>query len=171
MGNLPAILDEFPMTKCVGDLRNYHLYYPDHVSRFINSSKGDVIDLGDGQIKMLPAVIHDLPNTLWAYHDTSRVLFVSDGFVYSHGHARDECARMTSELSWQPSLSEMIPAIFGALHWARFVDCNALFDEFDHLIESLSVRGIAPAHGNYVDNPNVIAPLVRSAMVAARSYS
>ena len=111
MGNLPALLRAFPSAIAVGDLRDYHLHYPEFADRLETHRVGESISLGDSAVRLVPPVIHDLPNTLWAVHEASHVLFVGDAFTYAHGHSDNECALLSSELSWTPSLVEMAEII------------------------------------------------------------
>ena len=67
MGNAGPLMDMFPHAQLVGDLRNYHLYHPKLTHRFSHKREGDVLDLGDRQLIMVPAAVHDLKNTLWGY--------------------------------------------------------------------------------------------------------
>src|SRR5688572_5692640 len=62
VGNLARILDMYPEARVVGDLRNYHLYFPGYVDRFDFLAIGDEIDLGDRALQLTKGVMHDLPN-------------------------------------------------------------------------------------------------------------
>src|SRR4029077_17349213 len=83
-GNLGRLLTKYPNAVAIGDMRDFHLYYPAFVDRFVDRSVGTVIDLGDMQFEIVEAIIKDLPNTQWGYESTRRILFVADGFAYVH---------------------------------------------------------------------------------------
>ena len=47
-GNLDRIVERHPGVAIVGDLRDYHLYFPEHVDRMRPLPHGTEIDLGGG---------------------------------------------------------------------------------------------------------------------------
>jgi flavorubredoxin len=168
MGNLPTLLDAYPECVVVGDLRNYHLFYPQYASRFKTLQPGARIPLGGGrEIVLLEATIKDLPNTLWAFDTESHVLFVADGFAYFHGHTAGECAMTASEL---PTLPEPDDAAFvpsATLFWPRFVDSSGHFERLERVMTEHDVRAIAPAHGTFITDPEAIMPVILEGMVRA----
>jgi flavorubredoxin len=83
-GNVNRLLDKYPEAELVGDIRDYALYYPDYVDRFRSIPAGSDLSLGDRNLTFVDAVIRDLPSSQWAYETTQQVLFVADGFGYSH---------------------------------------------------------------------------------------
>ncbi len=166
-GNLGAILEAFPGCTAVGDLRNYHLYYPEHEARFSTRGAHDSIDLGGRRFDFLPAVIHDLPTTLWGYDSGAGMLFVSDAFAYSHSeHA--ECTLFSTELPVAPTIAETGLVLDRALYWTRFTDCRDLIDQMHGLLERNRTHFIAPAHGNVVTNPVELTALMDEALLASR---
>ena len=88
----------FPRARLVGDLRNYHLYYPGAEHRFVTMAAGEELDLGGRRLVFVPAVIRDLPNTLWGYDSDARVLFVSDAYPYTHQHEAGQCGMTAEEM-------------------------------------------------------------------------
>jgi flavorubredoxin len=153
MGNAGPLLELFPEAVLIGDLRNYQFYYPKLTHRFSPKAVGDVIDLGGRQLVMVPAVVHDLPNTLWAYETPHRILFVSDGYPYTHQHESDQCAMTSEELPAYPLAEDTGPVIEGALGWTRHVDAELVIRDVEALLERYPPAIIAPAHGGVVTNP------------------
>ncbi len=66
-GLLPKWLAKYPQAMAVGDVRDYHLYYPEHQHRFVQMGIGESIDLGDRRIVLVPAIWFDLKDTIWAF--------------------------------------------------------------------------------------------------------
>jgi flavorubredoxin len=180
VGCLPHLMARFEGSIVVGDLRDYHLYYPQLADRQRNVTPGDEIDLGGKRVVFLPALIKDLNNSLWMYERDSRILFVSDGFSFSHDvpgeqldvhddpvHLPDECAMTTSEIASGVNLERASFILQRALYWSRFVDEKVLFGRIQKVIEEYPPRLIAPAHGNIIDDINIVYPIIREAHAMA----
>jgi flavorubredoxin len=153
MGNTGPLLELFPRAKLIGDLRNYHFYFPTMTHRFAPKQVGDVIDLGGRQLTMVPAVVHDLHNTLWGYDTPHRILFVSDGYPYTHEHEAGQCSLTSQELPATPAAEDTGPVIEGALGWTRYVDAELVIRDIEDLLDRYPPAIIAPAHGGVVTNP------------------
>ena len=163
-GNLGLLLRAYPEATVVGDVRDYHAYFPAFADRFRKVAPGEHLDLGDREFVVLPAPLRDLPSTLWGYDTRARVMFVSDGFAYSHQHLAGECDRMSEELGRDPSEEEITFVNERALHWTKFVDSDPMFDEVADLLDRYPADFIAPAHGNVISNPDAVVPLMRTMM-------
>src|SRR6202000_312182 len=84
-GNLERLMANYPTAMGVGDVRDYHVFFPGIAGRTRNMSPYYVLDLGGGfEVEFLPAVIHDLPSTQWLYERKTHTLFVADGFGFFH---------------------------------------------------------------------------------------
>lgn len=153
MGNTGPLLDLFPNAQLIGDLRNYHLYYPQMTHRFAHKNEGDEIDLGGRRLIMVPAVVHDLKNTLWGYDTLHKILFVSDGYPYTHEHEAGQCALTSEELPHTPAPEDTGPVIEGALGWTRHVDAELVIKDILDVLERYPPTIVAPAHGGVVTNP------------------
>jgi flavorubredoxin len=164
MGNTGPLLEAFPESLLIGDLRNYHLYYPGFEHRFRTVACGDVIDLGERSLKIVPAVIHDLPNTLWAYDTKDQVLFVGDGYPYTHDHKQGECALTSEELLDDVRVEDTLSVLEGALNWTRDVDPNITIAALDKLLAELPVKTIAPTHGGVITNPQHITNIFKAGL-------
>lgn len=166
-GNLGVLLRAFPKAQVVGDVRNYHLYYPELEDRLVETPAGTRLDLGGRHVEVLPAIIHDLPTTRWAYDSGSRMLFVSDAFAYSHTE-HSECTLFSEELPTAPTVAETGLVLDRALYWARFTDSRPLIDAMHQMLHDHPTSIIAPAHGNVVTNPEELTQLMDEALTAAR---
>ena len=166
-GNLDSLLTAFPGAMAIGEVRNYHLYYPEHAraGRFRQMAVGSEVDLGDRTLKVLPGVIHDLPATAWAYDNKDGLLFVSDGFGFSH-YARDQCMMITSELPFRPSLDDTRMVLDLALYWSRFADNRTLVDDLHRMLADHRVRVVCPAHGNVITDIGTLTELMEAALLA-----
>lgn len=169
---LPHVLKKYPACRLIGDSRDYHLYYPTHVTRMIDKKPGEEIDLGGLQLVFVEALMKDLPNTLWAYEKTTGTLFVCDGFSFSHTPSEDgeealhrpgECALTTSEMLEDVNVEQASFILQRALYWSRFVDAEVLFRKIERLLERYPAKLIAPAHGNVIDNIEQVFPTIRKA--------
>jgi len=120
-GNLGKLLDKYPHAVAIGDLRDYHLYFPDHEHRMSIVPHGTTLDLGGGYgFTILDEIIEDLPTTVWGYERKQQVLFPVDALGYGHlpqsaesagsvesdepVHRAGECALLSSELHHPPRL-------------------------------------------------------------------
>jgi flavorubredoxin len=153
MGNSGPLLDMYPNLRLVGDLRNYHLYFPHAQDRFQHMRAGESLDLGGRRLMALPAVIHDIPNSLWAYEPDQRILFVSDAYPYTHEHEVGQCG-MTAEELPEPVRVEDTSVVIGfALGWSRHVDADKVMIPLRDLLERYPVEIIGPAHGGVITDP------------------
>jgi flavorubredoxin len=169
MGNLPWLLQEHPGLRVVGDLRNYHLYLPEHRHRFEHRGRGDRIELGGRALVLLEAAIRDLPNTLWAYDTGGKALFVSDGFGYSHAHEAGQCGLTAEELPEEPSVDHTAWITYNALSWAPYVDPRRYFGRLDRLFEEWPVEILCPAHGSVVTRPELMIPIMKQGLIEAHA--
>lgn len=181
VGCLPYFMEHYPGSRVVGDMRDYHIYYPQLADRMVNVGIGDELDLGGGhEVIFLDALIKDLPNTLWLYEKKSQVMFVSDGFSFSHHvpgvaldpsddplHLPGECAMTTSEIASGVDVERASFILQRALYWSRFVDEKLLFGRIEKMLERYPTRLIAPAHGNVIDDINIVYPVIRNAHALA----
>ena len=166
-GNLATLLRAFPRARAVGEVRNYHLYYPDLAAhgRFHPVAAGGSIDLGNRRIAVLPGIIHDLPATAWAYDDRDGLLFVSDGFGFSH-YGADQCGLTSGELPFAPSLKDTRMVLDLALYWSRFADNTGLVAAMRELMVAHPPRAICPAHGNVITELPELTKLMEASLLA-----
>lgn len=174
-GNLNRLLDKYPYAIATGDLRDYHLYYPDHADRMQSVPHGTTLDLGGGyRFSFLDAIIEDLPNTVWGYEHRQQVLFPVDALGYGHLpqtadlpdeplHRAGECALLSSELRNPPPLDLATYLTQSSLFWSRYVDIGPYLQRFEQLLRDYPTRFIAPAHGSVIDDLNVVMPVLREA--------
>jgi flavorubredoxin len=166
-GLLPYWLRKYPKAKALGDIRNFRLYFPDLVDRMETRAAGDVIDLGDRSILVVEAIIHDLPNSIWAYDTGSGTLFTSDAFAYSHAHNAGQCALTSTELP--AGLDDIAMTISSALHWARYVDnSDDMFARIREFQKTHAVTAIGPAHGSFTLDPDTMMELLPRGFKEAR---
>lgn len=179
---LPNLMEQFPEATLIGDMRDYHLFFPEYIDRSQNVVPGEKLSLGDRSITFIDAAIKDLPGTLWAYEDVTQTMFVCDGFSLTHDgdenidpvdvgrelrdleddepvHFEGECAMLTSEL---PSVNIKSASLIieRALYWSRFVKPDLLFGDVRKLFEDYPPKLIAPSHGNVIDNIPEIEKMV-----------
>lgn len=150
MGNTGALLEAFPEAIAVGDVRDYHLHYPEHAERTRRLGVGDVLHLGGRDVELVEAVIHDLPNTLWAHDSLTQTLFVSDAHPYAHEHAPGQCALRADEYPVPPSPIDASFVINNAHYWSQFVRADVILPAFERLLDAYPVNLVAPAHGGVI---------------------
>jgi flavorubredoxin len=168
MGNLAPLLAQYPKATIVGDLRNYHLYHPEALHRCRDVAAGDVIDLGDRTLKFVPAIVHDLPNSLWAYDEKNRILFVSDAYPYTHDHEDGQCGMTSEELPAPIRPEDTATVISRALAWARHVDAGDIVKKLWRFLDENPVDIVCPAHGGVITNPREITTVFEQGLANAR---
>ncbi|RTL68627.1 MAG: hypothetical protein EKK42_09430 [Pseudonocardiaceae bacterium] len=165
-GNIGSLAAQYPESTVVGDVRDYHLYYPDLASRLVSVDSGQPLDLGsDAILSIVPGVIRDLSNTIWVHDSVGRVLYVSDGFGYSHRHGSGECVCLSSEMYSAPGRGEAVFVLERAMPWSRLVRNAEAVQAVHDLMLRHPADTVAPAHGNVIDNPVDLLPTLSAAMV------
>jgi flavorubredoxin len=165
-GNLQRLMAKFPGCVAAGAVRGLHLYYPELAGRARPSRVGDGLDLGGGRgLRVVEAVLRDLPDTLWAVEPASGVLFVSDGLAHFH-HVPGECALTTEELAEPPAPENYARLRDQAFYWMRYADVEGCVDEVEALLSRCGARVLAPAHGCVVTRPAAVLPALRAGLVA-----
>ena len=174
-GNIGRLLEKYPDALLGGDVRDYHLYFPEVVGRRVAHEPGTELDLGGGvRVSILPAPIKDLRQTVWAYEHSQQVLFTADAFTFTHHaplesdeiedadamHLPGECALMTSELGEFPTTEQGVIPTRAALFWTRYVPFEPFLKEVRELLRTYPTRMIAPSHGNVIDRVDEIMPIV-----------
>ncbi len=163
-GNAGPLLRTWPTARLCGDLRNYHLFFPEFRDRFHQMRPGDALDLGGRSLIAVPAIVHDLVNSLWAYDTGQRILFVSDGYPYTHAHSSDQCAMTAEELPESPKVEDTGPVIEGALGWTRHVDAELTIRELEDFLVRYPTDIIAPAHGGVITHPPAITEVFKAGL-------
>lgn len=172
-GNVHRLLERFPESTVTGDVRDYHIYYPQHDRRFMERERYSVIDLGGPRFRLLPAPIKDLPSTQWGYEETSQVMFVADAFSFTHRlpsevdsdvdlpvHLEGECTLLSSELERPPKLDQIQWINERALFWTRYAKAEPFFEETEELLHRYPTQLIAPAHGAVIDDIDAVLPVI-----------
>lgn len=183
-GNLEKLMDRYPAARVIGDVRDYHAYFPAIAARTVSVTAGSTVDLGSGsRLTFLPGLLRDLPSTLWLYEEQSQIMFVADGFGFFHRepdtanqegdedsmphHYPGECALTVSELDADLEVVQASTIVRNALSWSRYVDATPLFGELRDLLAQFPTRIIAPAHGNVIDRPDEVLPMIEESHAVA----
>lgn len=182
-GNLPRLSAKYPDASIIGDVRDYHLFYPQLTDRLLPWPRHRPIELGGGYVvTLVEAIIRDMNHTQWMYESKTKTLFVSDGFACLHHsgppdadsledgealHVAGECALVTSELTKPPEPYQATKIVEAALWWARYRPSQDLFDDLARLLERYPSRFIAPAHGNVIDDVPKYVPIMNDALARA----
>jgi hypothetical protein len=170
-GNLPRLVAKYPDVQVIGDVRDYHLFFPTVTGNLHAHGPGARFDLGGGvEFVLAEALILDLPNTLWGYVPAARTLFTTDGFCYMHRpelddddpmHLPGECALTTSELSEPPSVENAAFFSGSALYWARFIDdADERYRRVIEFVHSIDAHVICPTHGNVITDVDEVMAIV-----------
>jgi len=161
------VLERFPEVVVVGEVRDYHLYFPEHAGRLRPMGIGDEIDLGGTQLRIYESIVRDLVSTQWGFDTARRVLFPGDGFAYAHFHEAGHCGATAEESPGLP-IPEMT-ALFAeaALYWTRFTDMEPYADRLQEFLEHDlgDVRLVAPTHGLPITDLDQTLPEVRAGLV------
>jgi flavorubredoxin len=175
--NFERWMKRYPEARLVGDLRDFHLFYPEYEDRFVRRPVGSNLDLGRGyRIQFHEAPLKDLPSTQWFFEESQRIMFVADGFAYSHGHldspdgegeaathAPGECGLFAHELDHEVTDDQVAFIIRSALYWTRFVDLGQLFERVKEQLHQAGAKMIAPAHGNVIADLDAVMPRMEAA--------
>jgi len=129
---------------------------------------GESLDLGGRRLMAVPAVIHDIPNSLWAYEPDQRILFVSDAYPYTHEHEVDQCGLTAEELPDPVGPDDTSVVIGFALAWARHVDADKVMVPLNALLEKYPVDIIGPAHGGVITNPKKLTEIFEQGLRKVR---
>lgn len=170
---LLPLATKYPNAAIVGDVRDYHLFYPSLADRLTQVPAGTTFDLGGGYaVELLEPVMKDLATTYWAYESSQRVLFVVDAFQVPHPdpafegadeilHNPGQCNMFFEEL---PSVDvELAAQIFRLVFFeARHVDPAMTFGRFEKLLETHPADVIASTHGFPVRDPRKALPFFRA---------
>lgn len=164
--NLGRLLDKFPRAEVCGDVRDYHLVFPNCDSRLRAKGVGDSLDLGSTTFFFIEAVVRDLVTSVWGYDTRSRTLFPGDGFGYMHHHAAGQCGQFAEEIPELPvaDLTALFTEI--GLYWTHFTDMEPVVEQLDALLSSHDspVEVVAPAHSSPIISPAVTAPKVKAGL-------
>jgi flavorubredoxin len=157
------LLERYPMVTVIGDVRDYHLYFPEYAGHFQGLAIGEAVDLGGTQLEMREAIVRDLPSTQWAFDTARGVLFPGDGFAYAHFHEESHCGKTAEE-----ALNLPIPAMTrlfaeAALYWTRFTDMEPYIQRLDQCLAE-GVRLVAPTHGLPITDVQATMPGVRDGL-------
>jgi flavorubredoxin len=170
-GCIPQLLTKYPECIVLGDVRDYHLFYPEFANRLQPLPHSTSLDLGGGfEFTVLEAPIKDLTNTVWGHERHAQILFVSDAFQYLHFVENDEalhkpgqCRLMSSELPALPTVEQAQRVTVAALAWTRYTDADQYIDHVVRMLERYPSQLIAPTHGNVIDDLGAILPIMRDA--------
>lgn len=177
-GNLPALAARHPEAVVIGEVRDYHLHFPELADRLRAVPAGDAVDLGGRELVLIPAHIRDLENTTWAWDSGAGVLFVSDGFSYIHDvpppddeedepvHRPGQCRLLSGEMPEPPTVAQAAYGTGRALYWTKFVDVSDAFAAIEALLDERPTHFIGPAHGNVIDD---VSGMLRTSLAAHRA--
>lgn len=177
-GNVHRLLARYPEAVVLGDVRDYHLMFPQYADRLVELGAGTEIDLGGGQsFLLLDAIVKDLPSSQWGYAPAGKVMFTSDAFAYAHYppvegeerpvHGPGDCTKLASEHGRRPDEDQIVWIVSAAFYWARFVSIERYREPVEALLREHPTELIAPAHGAVVDDMTLL-PQIWEAL--ARAY-
>jgi flavorubredoxin len=169
IGSLNRVLEAHPSCRVVGDVRDQHLFFPDHVDRLVPMGVGDAIDLGDRRFVFVEAIIRDLCTTLWGFDEGSRALFVADGFGFYHVHEPTQCGQIAEELPGEITVDQATFLNDAALFWVRYTDLRPILTRVDALVAELEPRIIAPAHGAVITDVDTTFTFLRDKVLEGQA--
>jgi flavorubredoxin len=153
----------------VGDVHDYPLFWPQHADRMVHYPVDAEIDLGSHTFRFVEAQIRDLPTSRWGYEVSEQVMFVADGFAYSHQppledddrptHKLGECRLLATELAGEPGPEQIVWITRSALYWTRFVKMDRFLERFKATLAANPVKVVAPAHGLVIDDLDILTTI------------
>jgi glyoxylase-like metal-dependent hydrolase (beta-lactamase superfamily II) len=187
-GNLGHLLRKYPHAKVVGDVRDYHLFFPEVAGRSEPWPSGYRADLGGGyEFTLLDAPVRDGANTVWGHEAKQQVLFTADAYSFTHFaaprpspgsgdgpgtssddddtpvHRPGQCSLTWREIGRLPNDAQAIYITKAALYWTRYVDFGPFIEAVADILREYPTRFVAPAHGNVVDNVGELMPIIEEA--------
>ena len=171
-GALDMALEKYPQARVICESSDYALYYPHLVSNVTHVDAGDEVDLGDGyRFVFVDAVLKDLVNTLWGYERSQQVMFVVDGFSFTHHkglddeplHRPGECALVSSELPEPPSVDAAAQLNAAAMWWTRYREIDPFLARLRALFVQFPTKAVAPSHGGVIDDIDGFLPILQEA--------
>lgn len=161
-GCIARLLERYPDVVARGDVRDYHLFFPELADRFQPIAEGERLELGGTALAVVEPVIIDLPSTQWAFDTRSRALFPGDGFAYAHHHAVGQCGRVVGEVDEAALDLVSMSAVFAfyALHWMKFTDMRPYGDRLAAFAAELEVATICPTHGLPITDVDATLPVI-----------
>lgn len=163
-GGVGRLLGQYPDAVAIGDVRDYHLFFPEHAERFRPLEVGESVELGENPFTVVEAVIRDLNTTRWGYAPRQRALFCSDGYAYAHHHQADQCGRTAEEVP-ELDIVELAGVFYQyALPWILLTDMEPYIERLVGLIEELGVDVVAPVHGLPVTDIQANLPVTCQAL-------
>jgi flavorubredoxin len=159
------VLAAYPDAELCGDVRDFHLVFPEFADRMRMLDVGARIPLGGTEFVLCPAVIKDLNGSQWGFDTKRRVFFPGDGFAYSHYHSAGQCGHTAEEVTALPI--PQMTALFAdlALHWTRFAEMGAVVAALEAEIARLGVELVAPTHGLPITNLTTALPKIREGLL------
>lgn len=166
-GGVGRLLHRYPDLQLVGDVHDYHLFFPELTDRMMSLPQGASLDLGGTEFTIVEPVIRDLITTQWGFDTRSRTLFPGDGFAYAHLHSVGQCG-MTAEEVPALDVADMT-GLFAeqSLNWARFTDMEPHVARLQGLLDELGVELIGPTHGLPITDLEQSVPQVLDGLRAA----
>ena len=152
VGNVGALVDEFPVDRIVGFSTNPLEFFPESMRRAAGTVRYERRSLGESwewdagrTIEFLPAPF-GLLVTAWPYDMSTGTLFSADSFGWVHLPDPGSCCRMDTPLpSMTPSTIEA--HLTHRYHWLPECRLSLVEEAMRRIFEERSVRMIAPAHG------------------------
>jgi flavorubredoxin len=161
-GGVGHLLTRFPDATLIGEVSDLHLIFPQFEDRMRTCEPGESFDLGGTELRVVEAVIRDMPYTRWYFDTRGRVLFAGDGFAFSHEHDAAHCGHLTEQVEGLD-----IPAMFelfavSAFNYLEYIDIEPYLERLDTLIfDELQAAVIAPTHGLPIGDPRGTLPQIR----------
>ena len=177
VGNVGAIVDEFPVERIVGFSTNPLEFFPESQRRAGGSVRFERRGLGDSWewdggrvIEFLPAPF-GLLVTAWPYDVSTGTLFTSDSFGWVHLPDPRAPGRVDAPI---PSVtaSTIEAHLRHRFHWLPESRLELVEEAMRRIFETRSVHTIAPAHGCVLSGPACVASQydgVRDALLAMRA--
>ena len=166
-GGIGRLLERYPTATVRGNVKDYHLFFPQFEDRFVTMDVGERLDLGGTEFVAVAPVIRDLITTQWGFDTRSRTLFTGDGFAYAHHHSADQCGRLAEEVS-ELDIPDMTGLFTDqSLTWARYTRMEPYVERLEQMLTELDVRVVAPTHGLPIRDLPAIMPSIAAGLLSA----
>lgn len=169
-GGVGILLENYPDAVAIGDVRNFHLYFPGLAERFRKTEIGEVIDLGGKTFTGIEPAIKDLHSTQWGLVPECNAIFTADGFAFAHYHRAGQCGKLAHEVEDLDIAGMSGLFVEQALNWQRFVDPEPFIEALRDLLDEHAVTTVCPTHGLPVTDVEAAMPDIYAGLRMGRSF-
>jgi flavorubredoxin len=170
-GGVGYWLERYPDAVLCGDVRDYHLFFPEFEDRFRPLAIGESIDLGGTEFRAVKPVLYDIISTQWGFDTRRKALFTGDGFAYAHYHLAAQCSCFAEEVDELdiPDMTGLFSEL--SLRWSKYHEMEPIVERLNRLMEELEVEVVGPTHGLPLTDVGATMPKIVQGLLTAHKVA